>query len=162
MSKYYYSTNGNGKTHNEEFEPFKDGDVAEAPDWDPDPSIACGNALHIVSDNPIKALKYVGRTDPVYYEVKPQDRLPCINGKYRCRALTRIRKLGVREIRAFIVKASESRDVELRAAAAEDPRVTLATLRKLVKDRSERVQFYAERELNRRVRAAKRKRNKEV
>ncbi len=38
---YYYSTNGDGTTHRS-FEPFKDGDRVEAPDWNPDPKIECG------------------------------------------------------------------------------------------------------------------------
>ena len=93
-TRYYYSTNGDGTTY-EGFRPFANGDRAEAPDWNPDATIECGQGLHVVTDNPLKALRYVSRDDPIFYEVKPEKLLPENGGKHRCKALTRIREVEI-------------------------------------------------------------------
>ena len=115
MKKYYYSTNSDGTTYGG-FEPFKDGDRAEAPDWNPDPKIGCGQALH-VSDLKIGTLAFVDRVDPVIYEVEVEDVLPKNGGKYRCKALTRVREVEITE--DDLLKGLEDEHLGVRRAAQE-------------------------------------------
>jgi len=97
-AKFYYSTNADGTTY-DGFVPFTNDSVcAEAPDWIDDDR-ECGHGLHVVSENPLRALLFVSRGyQPKFYEVQPFDLKPEVNGKYRCRALRRIREVPYSEI----------------------------------------------------------------
>ena len=130
MKKYYYSTNGDGTTYGG-FEPFKDGDRAEAPDWDPDPEIECGQALH-VSDLKIGTLVFVYREDPVIYEVKVEDVLPKNGGKYRCKALTRVREVEITE--DDLLQGLEDEDWRVRETVCKNPNATEKILKKGLED----------------------------
>lgn len=102
MTRYYYVVNRDGTTR-KNFKPFKDDpDYAEAPDWVNDNRV-CGNALHIVSDNPCKALLSVIRKDPVAHEVEPIDLKLEYGGKFRCRAVKRLRTFSDEEFINFFM-----------------------------------------------------------
>jgi hypothetical protein len=101
MTTYYYVTNGDGTTF-EGFRPFANGDIAEAPDWVPD-NRECGAGLHVVEDDPTRALDHVLRDYPRAFEVEPIDPRPERGGKIRCRALRLIRELSVEEFAAFFI-----------------------------------------------------------
>lgn len=104
--RYFYVINGDGTTR-DGFKPFSgpDPNYAEAPDWIDDDR-ACGNALHVVSENPAKALEVVTRNKPVAYEVEPIDLKPGRGDKYRCRALRKIRQLPDKEFVDYFMKQS--------------------------------------------------------
>jgi hypothetical protein len=125
--KYYYVINGYGTTRGG-FRPFSDPsnpDLALAPDWKADPTIECGNALHIVDGHPLWAHAHVTRQDPVYYEVEPIDPMPKIGGKIRCR--------GVRKLRVVAANSPEFDQALLADLAknAGDWRVRAAAAKKL-------------------------------
>jgi hypothetical protein len=101
MTTYYYVTNGDGTTYNR-FRPFANGDIAEASDWVPD-NRECGAGLHVVEDDPTRALDHVLRDYPRAFEVEPIDARPACGGKIRCRALRLIRELSVEEFAAFFI-----------------------------------------------------------
>jgi len=130
MKKYYYSTNGDGTTCGG-FRPFENGDRAEAPDWNPDPGIECGQALH-VSDLKIGTLAFVKRVDPVIYEVEVEDLLPKHGGKYRCKALTRVREVEITE--DDLKKGLEDENWSVREAVCENPNATEDILKKGLED----------------------------
>lgn len=107
MIKYYYVTNKDGTTFNG-FKPFENNaDYAEAPDWIDDDR-ECGYALHVVSDNPCKALSFVVRDHPIAHEVEPIDLKLEMNDKFRCRALKKIRTLSDDEFVNFFMKFKPS------------------------------------------------------
>ena len=133
MKKYYYVTNGDGTTH-EGFVPFKNGDYAEAPDWIPDNGITCGNALHVVSGNPIKAFLYISRKDPVCYEVEPVELMPERGGKHRCKGLKKVSEIT--DIIPFLEAGSRDEDGYVRRAVMENPNATQKMLLVGSKDKS--------------------------
>ena len=92
-TQYYYSTEADGTTYGG-FRPFDSGDVAVAPDWNPNPRIECGQGLHVVTGHPLRSHEFVKRANPVYYEVQPRELVPALTGrKYRCHSLRRLRRL---------------------------------------------------------------------
>ena len=136
MKKYYYITNGDGTTH-EGFVPFENGDYAEAPDWNPNEEIECGNALHVVSGNPIKAFLYISREDPVCYEVEPIELMPERGGKHRCKGLRKVSEIT--DIIPFLEAGSKDEDEYVRRAAMGNPNATQEMLLAGSKDKSPHV-----------------------
>ena len=127
--KYYYCTNGDGTTCNG-FTPFpndRDGEMAFAPDWLADPNIECGNALHVVADNPLRCLAFVERNNPRFFEVEPIELMPEKGGKYRCRAVKRIREVQITS--DFLKQGTKDKNWCVREAVMLNPNAPLSICR---------------------------------
>lgn len=68
-NKYYQILNGDCTSYGG-FQHSKNlGEWTEAPDWNPDPAIACQYGLHVVKKHPLFAWAFIDRENPVYAEV---------------------------------------------------------------------------------------------
>ena len=94
--KFYRVLEKNGTTRGG-FENSTEPDgVTEAPDWDSNPGIDCGKGLHVVEENPLMALRFVSRANPIFFEVETEPNPPVMSaggGKYRCEKVRNKRRL---------------------------------------------------------------------
>ncbi|MGM0628975.1 MAG: hypothetical protein ACQESA_00945 [Patescibacteria group bacterium] len=87
---FYRAVNENGKSHGGFVNNIKVGGVTRAPDWNPDPSIRCGEGLHVVEGHPFEALRWLGwQTSLIFIEVQTYPNPPIVSaneyGKFRCK-----------------------------------------------------------------------------